>query len=48
MSILVLKDELFLHGLYIRKEGAKAKEKAKDPNAKWYSEEEVDAMLDDA
>ena len=39
--------EEFLHWQYIRKELAKAKEKAKDPNAKWYSEEEVDAMLDE-
>ncbi len=38
--------EAFLHQEYIRKELAKAKEKAKNPNARWYSEAEVDTMLD--
>ena len=32
--------ESFLHRQYIKQELAKAKEKAKDPNAKWLSEEE--------
>ena len=32
--------EMFLHRQYIRQELAKAKERAKDPNAKWVSEKE--------
>ena len=39
--------EAFLHRQYINRELAKAKEIAKDPNTRWYSEEEVDAMLDE-
>jgi prevent-host-death family protein len=39
--------ESFLHREYIKQELLKAKEKAKDPNATWYSEQEVDAMLDE-
>jgi len=37
----VFKDyEQFLHRLFIKKELAKRKESAKDPNTKWLSEEE--------
>jgi len=32
--------EVFLHRQYIKQELAKAKEKAKNPNAKWLNEEE--------
>ncbi len=39
--------EAFLHQEYIRRELAKAKEKAKDPNTKWLSEEEFWAGLED-
>ncbi len=38
--------EAFLHQEYIRRELAKAKEKAKDPNTKWLSEEEFWAGLE--
>jgi hypothetical protein len=39
--------ESFIDHEYIKKELAKAYDQAKDPNAKWYNEEEVDAMLDE-
>jgi prevent-host-death family protein len=39
--------ESFIHREYIKRELAKAKEQAKDPSTRWYSEEEVDAMLDE-
>ena len=39
--------EAYLHRKFIKQELAKAKKKAKDPNAKWFSDEEVDAMLDE-
>ncbi len=38
--------EAFLHQEFIRRELAKAKEKAKDPNTKWLSEEEFWAGLE--
>ena len=38
--------EAFLHQEFIRRELAKAKEKAKDPDTKWISEEEFWAGLE--
>ena len=40
--------ELFLHRQYIRNELAKAKEKAKDPNTKWISEDEFWTDFEDS
>jgi prevent-host-death family protein len=39
--------ENFAHREYVRKELAKAEMRATDPDARWYSDEEVDAMLDE-
>ena len=40
--------ELFLHRQYIRNELAKAKEKSKDPNTQWLSEDEFWADFEDS
>ena len=40
--------ELFLHRQYIKNELAKAKEKAKDPNTPWLSEDEFWADFEDS
>ena len=39
--------QLFLHHQYISQELAKAKEKAKDPNTKWLSEDEFWSDIED-
>ena len=40
--------ELFLHRQYIRNELTKAKEKSKDPNTQWLSEDEFWAVFVDS
>ena len=40
--------EHFLHRQYIKRELAKAKEKAKDPDTKWLSEDEFWAGFEDS
>ena len=40
--------ELFLHRQHIKRELAKTKEKAKDPNTKWLSEDEFWAGFEDS
>ena len=40
--------EIFLHHQYIKNELAKAKEKAKDPNTQWLSEDELWAGFEDS
>ena len=40
--------ETFLHRQYIRRELAKAKEKAKEPGTKWLSEDEFWADFEDS
>ena len=40
--------ESFLHRQYIKKELARAKEKAKDPNTKWLSEDEFWTDFEDS